>query len=72
MQIDLTGRIAEDRVDADAPPAGDLGPRRAGGGAHPLLGRWHALPLLGGAQLPALTVSIGVAVFLVRVSTPRI
>jgi len=71
MEIDLTGRIAEDRVDADAPLPGHRG--GAEQVAERIRSRVAGTRFIspGGAQLPALTVSIGVAVFPVRTSTPE-
>ena len=71
MEIDLTGRIAEDRVDADAPLPGHRG--GAEQVAERIRSRVAGTRFLspGGTQLPALTVSIGVAVFPVRTSTPE-
>ena len=71
MEMDLTGRIPEARVDEDAPPPGHRG------GAEQVADRIRAR-VAGmqffspdGTQLPQLTVSIGVAVFPVRTSTPE-
>ena len=71
MEIDLTGRIAEDRVDADAPPPGHRG--GAEQVAERIRSRVAGMRFLSadGTQLPALTVSIGVAVFPVRTSSPE-
>jgi diguanylate cyclase (GGDEF)-like protein len=71
MEIDLTGRIQEARADADAPPPGHHG------GAEQVAERIRARVAgtrflsADGTQLPPLTVSIGVAVFPVRTSSPE-
>jgi diguanylate cyclase (GGDEF)-like protein len=71
MQIDLTGRMREERADDDAPPPGH------GGGAEQVAERIRErvagtrFLAADGTQLPALTVSIGVAVFPVRTSSPE-
>jgi diguanylate cyclase (GGDEF)-like protein len=71
MEMDLTGRIPEARADEDAPPPGHRG------GAEQVADRIRA-HVAGmrcfspdGSQLPSITVSIGVAVFPVRTSTPE-
>ena len=71
MQMDLTERIPEARIDAEAPPPG-----HHGGGeqvAERIRERVAGTRFLAadGSRLPALSVSIGVAVFPVRTSSPE-
>jgi diguanylate cyclase (GGDEF)-like protein len=71
MEIDLTGRLREERADADAPPPGHRGGAELV--AERIRERVAGTRFLAadGAALPALTVSIGVAVFPVRTSSPE-
>jgi len=71
MEIDLTGRLREARADDEAPPPGH------GGGAEQVAERIRErvagtrFLAADGTALPELTVSIGVAVFPVRTSSPE-
>ena len=71
MEIDLAGRLVRGRRRAAAPPGHD-GRRGAGGRAHPGARSRDARSLgTDGSMLPPLTVSIGVAVFPVRTTSPE-
>ena len=71
MEIDLTGRLREGRADAEVPPPGHHG------GAEQVAERIRErvagtrVLAVDGTALPALTVSIGVAVFPVRTTSPE-
>jgi GAF domain-containing protein len=71
MEIDLTGRIREERADGEAPPPGHRG--GAEQVAERIRERVAGTRFLAadGTPLPELTVSIGVAVFPVRTSSPE-
>jgi diguanylate cyclase (GGDEF)-like protein len=71
MEIDLTGRMREERADDEAPPPGHRG--GAEQVAERIRERVAGTRFLAtdGTHLPALTVSIGVAVFPVRTSSPE-
>jgi len=71
MQIDLTGRLREERADDEAPPPGHRG------GAEQVAERIRErvaaarFQATDGKDLPPITVSIGVAVFPVHTSSPE-
>jgi GGDEF domain-containing protein len=71
MEIDLTGRLPEDRVEEEAPPPGHRG--GAEQVAERIRERVAGTRFLAadGTQLPPLTVSVGVAVFPVRTDSPE-